>query len=90
MAETKTETVASLKLRELLKKKVVTQRVLSEVLGITQQAISSWSSGKARPTLENMLQLERLYGVRVSEWAEPPTGAAPEQGSAPFRGDRVA
>lgn len=54
--------------RKLTPTPALTQKQLSEKLGVTQQAISAWLRGVARPDLQRRAQLEELTGVPASDW----------------------
>lgn len=53
------------KLFNLRKEKNITQQELSEILGVSRQAISRWEMGTSFPSVENFLQLSRLYNVSI-------------------------
>ncbi len=53
------------KLFNLRKEKNITQQELSEILGVSRQAISRWEMGTSFPSIENLLQLSRLYNVSI-------------------------
>ena len=46
----------------------LTQKQLSDKLGVTQQAISAWLCGIARPDPQRRALLESLTGVAVGDW----------------------
>jgi ribosome-binding protein aMBF1 (putative translation factor) len=62
------------KLKELVSPKV-TQEELSAKLGVTQQSISSWIVGRAKPTPERMAVLEDLLGIPMRDWTEEDEGS---------------
>ena len=47
---------------------VLTQKQLSRKLGVTQQAISAWLRGIARPDPRRRALLESLTGIAVGDW----------------------
>jgi transcriptional regulator with XRE-family HTH domain len=49
----------------------VTQAELAEKLGVTQQAISSWVTGRTLPTPHRLAELERITGIPMRAWTEP-------------------
>lgn len=57
-------------LRRMLKPPppVITQRQLAVKLGVTQQAVSAWLHGIARPDPERMAKIEELLGVPMRDW----------------------
>ena len=42
---------------------------LARELGVRQQTFWNWLNGYARPPLRRMIELEKLFGVPVHEWA---------------------
>lgn len=54
-----------------------TQTGLAKRLGVSAPSVHAWVNGDARPKLEHMLELERLYGIPVASWVEPGEGVAP-------------
>jgi len=48
----------------------ITQAQLAEKLDVSQQAVSAWLHGRARPDLSKMIQIERLLGIPVATWIE--------------------
>lgn len=69
-------TVGATRLRSELFPRI-TQAQLAEKLGVTQQAVSAWVYGRARPDLSKMLLIERFLGIPVASWAEP--ASAPKE-----------
>ena len=41
----------------------VKQVSVSEMLGVTQGAISQWETGETRPDIKHIQELARIYGV---------------------------
>jgi DNA-binding XRE family transcriptional regulator len=54
-------------LQELRLKRGQTQAQLGAEVGTTGQAIKQWESGRALPSLESALRLERVLGVPLRE-----------------------
>jgi transcriptional regulator with XRE-family HTH domain len=48
----------------------VNQETVAKELECSQQAVSAWVNGQAKPSLERMLKLEHLFGIPVASWAE--------------------
>lgn len=46
------------------------QLQLSKELGVSQQAVSAWTTGIAKPKPEIMAQIETLLGIPMREWVE--------------------
>lgn len=55
---------------DLRKKYGVSQESLAKELGLTQTAISKWESGEAKPKIETIKKISKLFGVSVSEILE--------------------
>lgn len=53
------------KLKELRKEKKLTQTELASKLNISQKLYSNWESGKAEPTLDNIIKLANILDVTV-------------------------
>ena len=53
-------------LKMVREEKNMTMREASKGLGVTFQAIHNWESGKAVPSLKNMLKLCHEYGLKPS------------------------
>lgn len=54
------------KLKIAREKKNLTQQQVSDVIGITRQAISQWENGKSTPDLETLSILCKLYEISPS------------------------
>lgn len=52
---------------ECRKKKNMTQSQLAEKIGITNQAVSKWETGKSMPDISIMLELSEILGITVNE-----------------------
>lgn len=56
------------------------QDEVAQQLGISQQAVSAWMSGRTKPSYEKKLKLQELFGIPVDSWdskvPEPPSGDA--------------
>lgn len=48
-----------------------TQVEKAKRIGVTQQAVSDWESGKAVPNYANRKAMRREYGIPVDWWDEP-------------------
>lgn len=53
----------SVRLLELRKKTGNSQEKVSEILGVTRQAVSKWENGQGLPDVNNLLELSKLYNV---------------------------
>lgn len=55
------------RLQQLRKANGYSQDVLAEKLGISRQAVSKWERAESSPSIDNLLDLARLYGITVDE-----------------------
>lgn len=55
------------KLKELRKKKGISQEELAKELHITRQSISKWETAAAYPDMEKMKMLSAFYGLTLDE-----------------------
>ena len=55
------------RLQQLRKANGYSQDVLAEKLGISRQAVSKWERAESSPSVDNVLDLARLYGITVDE-----------------------
>ena len=49
------------------KQMVLSQEELAKLLGVTRQAVSKWESGAALPSVDNIVELARIFSVSVDE-----------------------
>jgi transcriptional regulator with XRE-family HTH domain len=56
-----------LRLKEILKKKKMTQKQLSLILGISVQSTSSWAQNKSKPSLETTLRICEALKITLNE-----------------------
>lgn len=58
-------------LAELLRENQIcckmTQKFLSETLGVSRQAVSKWENGTSDPSTSNLIALAQLYGVSAED-----------------------
>ncbi len=57
--------MSSLKLRQLRNQKGVTQAELANRLGVTQQAVGKWETGRSSPDPITLMRLAEYFGVSV-------------------------
>jgi transcriptional regulator with XRE-family HTH domain len=57
-------------LKEILKKKKISQKQLSLILGISEQSISSWVQNKAEPSLKMTLKICEVLDITLNELVE--------------------
>ena len=58
-------------LRKLRQERGWTQRQVAEQLGVSTQAVSKWEADQAVPTMDNLVELSRLFGVPVDTILRP-------------------
>lgn len=59
------------KIAALRREKGLSQEALGEKLGLSRQAVSKWESDQAVPTMDNLVELSRLFGVPVDTLLRP-------------------
>lgn len=65
------------KIQELRKSAGYSQEKLAELLHVSRQAVSKWEAGAALPTLDNLIELSKLFSVPLDTL----TGTAQESGT---------
>lgn len=60
------------RLKQLRKEKKVTQADLASMLGITQQAVGKWETGRSSPDPETLLTLSAFFGVSIDSMLGKP------------------
>jgi len=58
------------KIRKLRERKGLSQKELADLVGITQQAIASWESGKKKPRYDKLQRLAEIFKVPISYFLE--------------------
>lgn len=61
------------KLRELRTKKKLTQKELSEKLGLSKNAVCEYEKGRSEPSIETLIKLSRIFEVSLDYLVEIPT-----------------
>ena len=59
------------KIAALRKEQGMSQEVLGEKLGLSRQAVSKWEADQAVPTMDNLMELSKLFGVPVDTLLRP-------------------
>lgn len=59
------------KIAALRREKGLSQEALGEKLGLSRQAVSKWEADQAMPTMDNLVELSRLFGVPVDTLLRP-------------------
>ena len=54
-------------LKELRKEKKLSQEQFAEIMGVSNRSVSRWETGQAMPTIDNMIELSRLFSVSFEE-----------------------
>ena len=55
------------RIQEKRKEQGLSQEALAEMLGVSRQALGKWESGASFPTLENLVQLARIFHMSLDE-----------------------
>lgn len=55
------------KLKQMRKSRRVSQCELAQGIGVAQGAVSRWETGKAKPSLENMIAIARYFNCKVDD-----------------------
>lgn len=53
------------RLRQLMKKKGVTQAEMASLFGISRQSLSLYCNGKTQPNIETIVKMAEYFGVSV-------------------------
>lgn len=59
------------KIAALRREKNMSQEALGEKLGLSRQAVSKWEADQAVPTMDNLMELSKLFGVSVDTLLRP-------------------
>lgn len=59
------------KIAALRREKGLSQEALGDKLGLSRQAVSKWEADQAVPTMDNLVELSRLFGVPVDTLLRP-------------------
>lgn len=59
------------KIMELRRKAQLSQEELAERMNLSRQAVSKWEADLSAPSLENLQELSRIFGVSAGELLEP-------------------
>ena len=54
------------KIAALRKEQGMSQEALGEKLGLSRQAVSKWEADQAVPTMDNLMELSKLFGGYVA------------------------
>lgn len=56
-----------LNIRKIRKRKKMSQKSISALIGVTQAAVSQWESGKTTPTAQNIIDLARILDCTTDD-----------------------
>lgn len=59
------------KIAALRREAALSQEALADRLGISRQAVSKWEADQAVPTMDNLMELSRIFGVSVDSLLRP-------------------
>ena len=59
------------KIAALRRENSMSQEALGEKLGLSRQAVSKWEADQAVPTMDNLMELSKLFGVSVDTLLRP-------------------
>ena len=60
------------KITELRRKNKMSQKLLGEMLGISDRAVSKWENGLSQPSGKNMICLSKIFNVPVEYFLKKP------------------
>ena len=66
------------KIAVMRKEQGMSQEALGEKLGLSRQAVSKWEADQAVPTMDNLMELSKLFGVPVDTLLRPDAELAPK------------
>ena len=67
------------KIAALRKEQGMSQEALGEKLGLSRQAVSKWEADQAVPTMDNLMELSKLFGVPVDTLLRPDAELTPKE-----------
>ena len=70
---------------QLRKERNLTQEELADRLGVSRQAVSRWEMGTARPEIDNLTAMSRIFGLTLDELV---TGEKLEQVDIPVKTEK--
>ena len=59
------------RIRVVLADKQIKNRWLAEHLGKSEMTVSRWSTNKAQPSLDQLIEIARLLNVKLDDLLEP-------------------
>ncbi|MCM1033878.1 MAG: helix-turn-helix domain-containing protein [Odoribacter sp.] len=70
--------MVTLRLKQILKSKQITQSELARRLGVNPMTVSGWVSGKRYPSIEVLDSLATMLDVDITDFFSAPRVAQPE------------
>lgn len=55
------------KLQTLRKEKCLSQENLSEIIGVSRQAVAKWEAGKSYPDIDKLIELSNLFKISIDK-----------------------
>ena len=52
-------------LKAALERKGITQKELADMIHVTPQAVSKWMNGESRPTVDNVIEIDKALGINL-------------------------
>ena len=59
------------RLRVIIAEKNLTNKLLSEQLGVSQATVSNWVQNNAQPNLEMLIKISKILNVDINELIRP-------------------
>ena len=66
------------RLQEVRRKNGMTQEEFAAQLKVSRQAVSKWEADQAVPTMDNLMELSKLFGVPVDTLLRPDAELMPK------------
>lgn len=73
---------------QLRKEKNMTQQDLADQLGVSRQAVSRWEMGTAKPELESLTAMAKIFGLSLDELVTGDKAAGEEIPAAPQKQEK--
>jgi transcriptional regulator with XRE-family HTH domain len=65
------DTVNYNRIKELIVRKKVTNKILADQLGVSTNTVSSWCTNSSQPSVETLFKIARVLNVDASELLTP-------------------
>ena len=60
-------------IKGLREKRKITQKELSEKIGVSDKTVSKWETGATIPDLDVLLEISKLYDITINDILKPKT-----------------